>query len=79
MIILSSFASDILIMRRVVITGIGLVTPLGLGPSAFSNLIAKKSGIVALTGAEYKDLPSRVAATVKESIKADYSVIVSVY
>ncbi len=62
-------------MRRVVITGIGLVTPLGLGPTAFANLIAKKSGIVALLGAEYKDLPSRIAATVKDVIKPEYSVI----
>ncbi|KAI8847605.1 thiolase-like protein [Chytridium lagenaria] len=58
--------------RRVVVTGLGLVTPLGTGVrTAWSNLISGKSGIVSLkgrkheeTGASYEDMPSQVAGLV---------------
>ncbi len=61
-------------MRRVVVTGLGLVTPIGTGKTAFQNLIEYKSGIIALTGKEYQALPSKVAARVQDSIQTDYSV-----
>jgi 3-oxoacyl-(acyl-carrier-protein) synthase len=60
--------------RRVVVTGLGLVTPLGLNvETSWSHLIQGKSGIVSLkgyvdagTGHGYNDIPSKVAALVQK-------------
>lgn len=53
--------------RRVVITGIGVVSPNGLGRAAFSEgCRAGRSGIDVLTGIETAGLRSSVAAQVRE-------------
>ncbi|MDR1413486.1 MAG: beta-ketoacyl-ACP synthase II [Puniceicoccales bacterium] len=52
--------------KRVVITGIGLVTPVGIGVGEFwKNLIAGKSGITTVTSFNARDYPCRVAGEVK--------------
>ena len=52
-------------MRRVVVTGIGAVTPLGCDArSSWANLLSQKSGLRHLAGPEFAKLPVRLAATV---------------
>src|SRR2546427_5347416 len=52
--------------RRVVITGMGPVTPLGIGTKeSWEAAIAGKSGVGPITRFDAKDLPSRIAAEVK--------------
>src|SRR5437867_13402978 len=51
--------------RRVVITGIGAVTPIGMGANDFwSALLAGKSGIRRITSFDASNLPSQVAGEV---------------
>jgi 3-oxoacyl-[acyl-carrier-protein] synthase II len=52
-------------MRRVVITGVGLVTPLGSGADhVWANLLAGKSGVRRITEFEVSDLACQVAAAI---------------
>jgi len=52
-------------MRRVVVTGLGLVTPLGCGVAHnWQRLLAGESGIRAIDGFDVSDLPAKVAGTV---------------
>jgi 3-oxoacyl-[acyl-carrier-protein] synthase II len=52
--------------RRVVITGIGLITPLGLDvPSTWEALLAGKSGIGPITKFDASNLPARIAGEVR--------------
>jgi 3-oxoacyl-[acyl-carrier-protein] synthase II len=52
-------------MRRVVVTGVGLVTPLGIGIERnWRSLLAGKSGVRTIEGIEVSDLPARIAAQV---------------
>jgi len=52
-------------MRRVVVTGLGLVTPLGVGHKHnWSRLINAESGISAIRSFDVSDLPSKIAGQV---------------
>ena len=54
------------VVRRVVVTGLGLVTPLGIGTEAnWQAAIHGKSGVGPITRFDAKDLPSRIAGEVK--------------
>ena len=52
-------------MRRVVVTGMGIVCPLGLGVEhVWSRLLAGQSGIGTITGFDAGDLPAKIAGEV---------------
>jgi 3-oxoacyl-[acyl-carrier-protein] synthase II len=54
-------------MKRVVITGIGLVTPLGVGAEfVWKRLIEGRSGIRAIQSFDVSDLPSKIAGQVPQ-------------
>jgi 3-oxoacyl-[acyl-carrier-protein] synthase II len=51
--------------RRVVVTGMGLVTPLGIGlDQVWGRLIAGESGVRSIQSFDVSDLPARIAAQV---------------
>src|SRR5512147_2017140 len=59
-------------MRRVVVTGMGLVSPLGCGVGVnWERLIAGRSGIRAIQSFEVSDLPAKIAAQVPPGETAD--------
>ena len=59
-------------MRRVVVTGLGLVTPLGCGVDAnWRRLTAGESGLKRIDRFNVEDLPSKVAAQLPEGATAD--------
>ena len=59
-------------MRRVVVTGIGLVTPLGVGKeSVWNRLVEGQSGIGAVQSFDVSDLPSKVAGQVPQGSTPD--------
>ena len=52
-------------MRRVVVTGLGLVTPLGCGVAeSWDKLIAGRSGIRGIQSFDVTDLPAKIAGTI---------------
>ncbi len=54
-------------MQRVVVTGVGAVTPIGLTvPEFWRNLLSGVSGVGPITQFDAKDFPVRIAAEVKE-------------
>lgn len=60
-------------MKRVVVTGIGLVTPLGCGVNYVWNaLLAGKCGVRKLENPEYDKIPSKVAARVPGFNASEY-------
>jgi 3-oxoacyl-[acyl-carrier-protein] synthase II len=59
-------------MRRVVVTGIGLVTPLGVGiEHNWNALVEGKSGIRAIQSFDVSDLPAKIAGQVPRGATAD--------
>jgi 3-oxoacyl-[acyl-carrier-protein] synthase II len=59
-------------MRRVVVTGMGIACPLGLGvENVWRRLINGESGISAIQAFDTKDLPCKVAGQVPRGTKAD--------
>ncbi len=59
--------------RRVVVTGLGLITPIGQGRAAFAeSLQAGRSGCRPLTGFDPADLPVRIAAEVHDFDARNY-------
>ncbi|MER2607233.1 MAG: beta-ketoacyl-ACP synthase II [Siculibacillus sp.] len=59
-------------MRRVVVTGMGMVTPLGCGVEAtWANILAGKSGAVRIDDFEVDDLACRIAARIPRGDGSD--------
>ena len=58
-------------MRRVVVTGMGMVSPLGVGVRHnWELLVAGRSGIRPVSGFDAQDLPSRIAGQVPAGVRA---------
>jgi len=52
--------------RRVVVTGMGIISPVGIGlETAWNNIIAGRSGIVPISRFDVSTFPSRIAGEVK--------------
>ncbi len=65
-------SSRSLTMRRVVVTGLGMVTPLGCGVEpTWSRLLAGASGAGPITSFDASDLPSRIACNVPRGDGSD--------
>ncbi len=59
--------------RRVVVTGLGIVSPVGTGvPGAWQNIVAGKSGITRITRFDPSAYSSQIAGEVKGFNPADY-------
>jgi 3-oxoacyl-[acyl-carrier-protein] synthase II len=60
-------------MRRVVITGIGVISPIGIGAKAFwTNLLAKHIGVRRIASFDPSGLPSQIAGEVPAYKIGDY-------
>ncbi len=60
-------------MRRVVITGVGTVSPLGTGNTAnWDALVSGKSGIGSITRFDTSDIPVKIAGEVKDFNAEDF-------
>lgn len=60
-------------MRRVVVTGVGVVSPLGTGNAKnWDALVAGKSGIDLITRFDTADFPVRIAGEVKDFVAEDF-------
>ncbi|MER3496833.1 MAG: hypothetical protein C4320_08780, partial [Armatimonadota bacterium] len=73
-----SFAGDgvpegMMLARRVVITGAGAVTPLGIGLDVFwPRVVAGASGVRPVTRVNPDDFPTKIAAEVPDFEAGDY-------
>ena len=60
-------------MRRVVVTGVGVVSPLGTGNQKnWDALVAGKSGIDLISRFDVSDMPVKIAGEVKDFIAEDF-------
>lgn len=60
-------------MKRVVITGLGPVTPIGIGKEEYWNsLIAGKSGVDYITRFDTEKFPTKIAAEIRDFTPEDY-------
>ncbi len=60
-------------MERVVITGLGLVTPMGIGTEpSWKGLVEGRSGIGPITAFDAEAFPTRIAGEVKGFVPADH-------
>jgi 3-oxoacyl-[acyl-carrier-protein] synthase II len=61
------------VLPRVVVTGIGVISPIGIGTDAFwRNLIAGRTGISGLSAFPSSDLPSKLAAEIRDFDPVEY-------
>jgi 3-oxoacyl-[acyl-carrier-protein] synthase II len=59
--------------QRIVVTGIGVVTPLGIGVDTFWNgLVEGRSGVCAITQCDTSDSPSKIAGEAPEFEPRDF-------
>ena len=59
-------------MRRVVVTGLGIVSPLGVGVDhVWNRLVEGQSGITAIQGFDVSDLPAKIAGVIPRGSKQD--------
>jgi len=59
--------------RRVVITGVGLITPIGIGvEESWESLCAGKSGVAEITRFDVSNFQTKIAAEVKDFHAEDY-------
>lgn len=59
--------------QRVVVTGLGMVTPLGFTVQEnWLKLLEKRTAITKLTSPEYKSMPSRVAGQINSELFQNY-------
>jgi 3-oxoacyl-[acyl-carrier-protein] synthase II len=59
--------------RRVVITGLGIVSPVGIGiPAVWQNIVAGKSGITKITSFDAGAMPAQIAGEVKDFDAAQF-------
>jgi 3-oxoacyl-[acyl-carrier-protein] synthase II len=59
--------------KRVVITGLGLVTPVGIGvEQTWESLCAGKSGASEITYFDASNYPTRIAAEIKDFNRQDF-------
>jgi len=70
---ISKYNSKQLSLRRVVVTGIGLVSPLGIGTEEnWSAILEEKNGISEITRFDASDYPSRIAGEIKSFDPIDF-------
>ena len=59
--------------RRVVITGVGLLTPIGIGvKETWESLCAGKSGVGAITRFDVSNYQTKIAAEIKDFQAEDF-------
>ena len=59
-------------MKRVVVTGLGLLTSIGTGvEESWNNLISLKSGIKKITSFKTDDMPCKIAGYISDNVKSE--------